>query len=76
MDIPARRPDQQDLARRLARGLDGAARSGLVQVTEAGMTDWAYLDALRRLRDATSCRCGCGSSSPAASPTSSACMRA
>lgn len=34
----------------LERGLDEARRLGLVQITEAGMTDWAYLDALRDLR--------------------------
>lgn len=34
----------------LERGLDRAASLGLVQVTEAGMTDWAYLEALLALR--------------------------
>lgn len=34
----------------LERGLDRAAALGLVQVTEAGMTDWAYLEALLALR--------------------------
>ena len=34
----------------LERGLNEARRLGLVQITEAGMTDWAYLDALRDLR--------------------------
>lgn len=32
------------------RGLARARELGLVQVTEAGMSDWAYLDALRDLR--------------------------
>jgi predicted amidohydrolase YtcJ len=35
---------------RLERGLDRAAGVGLVEVTEAGMTDWAYLEALLALR--------------------------
>jgi predicted amidohydrolase YtcJ len=34
----------------LERGLDRAAASGLVQVTEAGMADWGHLDALLALR--------------------------
>ena len=34
----------------LERGLNEARALGLVQITEAGMTDWAYLDALRDLR--------------------------
>ncbi|HUF32908.1 MAG TPA: amidohydrolase family protein [Acidimicrobiales bacterium] len=34
----------------LERGLARAASHGLVQVTEAGMTDWAYLEALLALR--------------------------
>jgi predicted amidohydrolase YtcJ len=34
----------------LERGLNEARRLGLVEITEAGMTDWAYLDALRDLR--------------------------
>lgn len=34
----------------LERGLNGARDLGLVQITEAGMRDWAYLDALRDLR--------------------------
>lgn len=34
----------------LERGLNDARALGLVQITEAGMTDWAYLDALRDLR--------------------------
>ena len=35
-----------ELARRLYRGLDRAARAGLVEVTEMGMRRWRYLDAL------------------------------
>src|SRR3954452_14637982 len=34
----------------LERGLNTARELGLVEITEAGMTDWAYLDALRDLR--------------------------
>ena len=34
----------------LERGLNDARDLGLVQITEAGMTDWAYFDALRDLR--------------------------
>jgi predicted amidohydrolase YtcJ len=34
----------------LERGLHEARRLGLVEITEAGMIDWAYLDALRDLR--------------------------
>lgn len=34
----------------LERGLNQARQLGLVEITEAGMTDWAYLDALRDLR--------------------------
>jgi predicted amidohydrolase YtcJ len=34
----------------LERGLNDARTLGLVQITEAGMTDWAYFDALRDLR--------------------------
>ncbi len=36
---------------RLERALERAAAVGLVQLTEAGITDWAYLDALRDLRE-------------------------
>ena len=35
----------------LERGLERAASLGLVEITEAGITDWAYLDALRHLRE-------------------------
>ena len=51
MDAVAPPPDQPDLSEALLAQLNRAARLGLVQVTEAGMTDWAYLDALTRLRD-------------------------
>ncbi len=34
----------------LERGLAGAAALGLVEITEAGMHDWAYLEALLALR--------------------------
>jgi predicted amidohydrolase YtcJ len=34
----------------LERGLNEARDLGLVEITEAGMIDWAYLDALRDLR--------------------------
>jgi predicted amidohydrolase YtcJ len=51
MDLESPVPDQPDLARSLFDGLKRAHAAGLVQVTEAGMTDWAYLDALRVLRD-------------------------
>lgn len=34
----------------LERGLHRAREVGLCEITEAGMTDWAYLDALRDLR--------------------------
>jgi predicted amidohydrolase YtcJ len=34
----------------LERGLNQARDLGLVEITEAGMRDWAYLDALRDLR--------------------------
>lgn len=39
------------LAERLRLGLDRAARCGLVEVTEMGMRDWRYLDALTSLGD-------------------------
>lgn len=39
-----------DLRGRLERSLVNARDLGLVQITEAGMNDWAYLDALRDLR--------------------------
>lgn len=42
---------REDLAGMLERGLHRAAGLGLVEVTEAGMTDWAYLQALTDLRE-------------------------
>jgi predicted amidohydrolase YtcJ len=48
LDKPLEVTDQ--LRGDLERGLDQARALGLVQITEAGMTDWAYLDALRDLR--------------------------
>lgn len=46
MDEHAPLGPRQDLSGMLERGLQRAADLGLVEVTEAGMTDWAYLDAL------------------------------
>lgn len=51
MDVVAPPPAQPDLAGALYRGLRRAAGAGLVQLTEAGVTDWSYVEALRRLRD-------------------------
>jgi predicted amidohydrolase YtcJ len=51
MDVVGPPPPQEDLAASLYKGLHRANALGLVQITEAGMTDWAYLDALRVLRD-------------------------
>ena len=48
LDQPLAPTDQ--LRGDLERALTEARRLGLVQITEAGMTDWAYLDALRDLR--------------------------
>jgi predicted amidohydrolase YtcJ len=45
------RPEHQDFPAVLERGLRDAAAQGLVQLTEAGMFDWAYLDALQIARD-------------------------
>ncbi len=42
---------REDLPGMLERGLQRAADLGLVEVTEAGMTDWAYLDALVNRRE-------------------------
>jgi predicted amidohydrolase YtcJ len=39
-----------EMARRLLRGLASAARAGLVEVTEMGMRDWWYHDALAGLQ--------------------------
>lgn len=51
MDVEMPLAPQEDLPGALYKGLREANRLGLVQVTEAGMTDWAYFDALRVLRD-------------------------
>lgn len=53
MDVIGPPPDRRtpDLMGALGRELTRAARLGLVQITEAGMTDWSYLDALVRLRE-------------------------
>ena len=51
MDVEMPLTPQEDLPGALYKGLHEANRLGLVQVTEAGMTDWAYMDALRVLRD-------------------------
>jgi hypothetical protein len=51
MDVEMPLEPQEDLPGALYKGLHQANRLGLVQVTEAGMTDWAYMDALRVLRD-------------------------
>jgi predicted amidohydrolase YtcJ len=51
MDVISPVPVQQDLAGALFAALKRAHALGIVQITEAGMTDWAYLDALRILRD-------------------------
>lgn len=51
MDEPVRPLAVDDELRgNLERGLDRAAASGLVEITEAGMQDWAYLEALLALR--------------------------
>jgi predicted amidohydrolase YtcJ len=49
MDVPEPAADDvpaAELATRLGRGLSLAAGLGLVEVTEMGMRDWRYLDAL------------------------------
>jgi predicted amidohydrolase YtcJ len=51
MDVEMPLAPQEDLPGALFKGLREANHLGLVQVTEAGMTDWAYFDALRVLRD-------------------------
>lgn len=48
---PASSESPGELAARLHRGLAGAARVGLVEVTEMGMRGWWYLDALARLQE-------------------------
>ncbi len=54
MDEPDPAPDVPlpQLAARLRAGLDTAAGLGLTQVTEMGVRDWRYLDALAALQDA------------------------
>ena len=42
--------------------------AGLVEITEMGIRHWWYLDALARLQAPDRCRCGCGSTWPAAWP--------
>ncbi|MBA3654417.1 MAG: amidohydrolase family protein [Actinobacteria bacterium] len=44
-------PEHRDFPAVLESGLLSAAQLGLVQITEAGMHDWAYLDALQVARD-------------------------
>lgn len=54
MDIPEAPPgaDSPDvMAARLHDGLAMAAEVGLVEVTEMGMRDWSYLDALTKLSE-------------------------
>ncbi len=51
MDEPVRPLEVDDgLRGNLERGLAWAAELGLVEITEAGMSDWAYLEALLALR--------------------------
>jgi predicted amidohydrolase YtcJ len=45
------RPEHRDFPAVLEAGLREAAALGLVQITEAGMFDWTYLDALQVARD-------------------------
>ena len=45
------RPEHRDFPAVLERGLQDAAALGLVEITEAGMFDWDYLDALQVARD-------------------------
>lgn len=51
MDVPAEPAGTENLADALRDGLLRAKALGLVQVTEAGMTDWAHWEALCSLRD-------------------------
>ena len=51
MDEPPEPIQVEDLPASLHAGLAQAARLGLVQVTEAGMREWTYFDALRQLRE-------------------------
>jgi hypothetical protein len=52
MDEPALEPAVDDLGATLAAALGHAAASGLAEITEMGITDWRFLDALRDLRAA------------------------
>jgi predicted amidohydrolase YtcJ len=54
MDVPDPVPagPLTELAGRLAAGLSRAAAAGLVEVTEMGVRDWRYLDALAALQGA------------------------
>jgi predicted amidohydrolase YtcJ len=54
MDVPDPVPagTLPEVAGRLAAGLARAAEAGLVEVTEMGMREWRYLDALAALQDA------------------------
>jgi predicted amidohydrolase YtcJ len=54
MDVPDPVPagSLPEVASRLAAGLSRAAAAGLVEVTEMGMREWRYLDALAVLQDA------------------------
>jgi predicted amidohydrolase YtcJ len=45
------RPEHRDFPAVLEAGLLAAARKGIVEITEAGTFDWAYLDALQVARD-------------------------
>src|SRR5215472_4499875 len=51
MDVPEPVPQEPlgELALRLRAGLAAAARAGLVEITEMGMRNWWYLDALGQL---------------------------
>lgn len=51
MDEPPEPIQVEDLELALEASLRQAARLGLVQITEAGMRDWAHFDALLRLRE-------------------------
>jgi len=52
MDVaePASPVPLDELAGRLHRGLARATQAGLVEITEMGMRDWWYLDALARIQ--------------------------
>jgi hypothetical protein len=54
MDVPEPEPPApaEEMAARLAAGLAAAAATGLVEITEMGMRDWWYLDALAALEQA------------------------